>query len=817
MMYNNINSECGSNGNGSCKYDNPCDPADCNYEKEFCPNNELSEPPKVRSDRLKTGSSCQALKHAVASLNRLDDFIQVKIGSGFFSEVFKVTHRTTGKVMVLKMNLLRSNRRNMLKEVELMNRLSHPNILVFMGVCVHEGQLHALTEYINGGSLEQFVQNRAADIPQPTRVSLARDIAYGMTYLHSKGVFHRDLTSKNVLIKFLDADDLRAVVGDFGLAARIPDPKSGHKLCTVGSPYWMSPECLKGLYYDERSDVFSYGIVLCEMIARVEADPDQLPRTDNFGLDYMALLDLCEPTVVPDFLQLAFRCCSIVPQSRPTFPDIVYNLTEILTEMNLKDEHEARLHSTCAARSVEQLSGIHSNVPTSLTTAQHKKIYHRRSLSDESNRVTSNNSNSIATNSTLCSSPNNASPSEKARRHALSMCRQDPHYKPRAGNPFAALAQFRGVKKFLGNFSSCCEMPSPSPLTSDSEPTLSLPDSPTSTRKSSTAAHAHCSHYARQQLFHTTSGSDLPNHLYQHHNSTSNSSSGTVVVSSNSGGVGGTTTTPMSSTSSSLASTATTTPSGGGPVVGGMVGCLCTGVGGANDRVQVDSKVAGVTTTGGVMVASGQGLRRRGSCESGFYSNVGECLSPSSLWGDSGGTAVSSLRSLEDELESAEEVHSASALLCCKRASSIYTDSSEDVSSVAGSDWTSGSGGTGVGGTGANQQLDLQPNISAIVEYFERKGANLRHHTGANRSGHQQLSSRIAALRKSLDRPYISAANQLCVGNTLHTHLPHPHTSITGQAGIQPQQQQQRNNKCSRLVVCEGAVRSKLPLFDKKV
>lgn len=285
-----------------------------------------------RSESLRSPSSCS---HRIF---RPCDLIHGEIlGKGFFGQAIKVTHKATGEVMVMK-ELIRCDeetQKTFLKEVKVMRSLDHTHVLKFIGVLYKDKRLNLITEFIEGGTLKDFIRDTDS-FPWEQRVSFAKSIASGMAYLHSMSIIHRDLNSHNCLVKL----DNTVVVADFGLSRLImedkvkqppPDKPTNKKrlfrridrkkrYTVVGNPYWMAPEMLNGKRYDEKVDIFSFGIVLCEIIGQVYADPECLPRTLDFGLNVRTFIEKFLPEHCPPaFFALAVACCDLTPDNRPAF------------------------------------------------------------------------------------------------------------------------------------------------------------------------------------------------------------------------------------------------------------------------------------------------------------------------------------------------------------------------------------------------------------------------------------------------------------------------------------------------------------------
>ncbi|XP_066545391.1 LIM domain kinase 2 isoform X2 [Amia ocellicauda] len=284
-----------------------------------------------RSESLRSSSS---FSHRIF---RPCDLIHGEVlGKGFFGQAIKVTHKATGEVMVMK-ELIRCDeetQKTFLKEVKVMRSLEHPNVLKFIGVLYKDKRLNLITEFIEGGTLKDFIRDMDP-FPWEQRISFAKGIASGMAYLHSMSIVHRDLNSHNCLVKL----DNTVVVADFGLSRLIVENKTRSppekptarrrtlrrvdrkkRYTVVGNPYWMAPEMLNGKRYDEKVDVFSFGIMLCEIIGQVYADPECLPRTFDFGLNVEKFSEKFLPEDCPPaFFPLAVACCDLTPDSRPDF------------------------------------------------------------------------------------------------------------------------------------------------------------------------------------------------------------------------------------------------------------------------------------------------------------------------------------------------------------------------------------------------------------------------------------------------------------------------------------------------------------------
>jgi serine/threonine protein kinase len=198
-----------------------------------------------------------------------------------------------------------------------MAALRHPNVVLFMGACTVPPHYAMVTEFASRGNLRTLLNNKDAPLGWKRRVKIALDTAKGMVYLHGRKIIHRDMKSYNLLID----ENYVCKICDFGISRVIP---RNMKMTMKGTDYYMSPEVKAGKQYDAKADVYSYGLVLVEIITRELADD----IADCLEED-RTLAKLWPKDAPKAFVDLALACLNPDPAKRPTFDAIAKTLEEI--------------------------------------------------------------------------------------------------------------------------------------------------------------------------------------------------------------------------------------------------------------------------------------------------------------------------------------------------------------------------------------------------------------------------------------------------------------------------------------------------------
>ncbi|XP_022594527.1 ephrin type-B receptor 3 isoform X1 [Seriola dumerili] len=281
-------------------------------------------PPKLLSYRGKTASHLQAIP--------LEDFTP----SGEFGEVCRGRLKLPGRreiivaIKTLKVGYTDRQRRDFLSEASIMGQFDHPNIIRLEGVVTKSRPVMIVTEFMENGALDSFLRLNDGQFTVIQLVGMLRGIAAGMKYLSDMNYVHRDLAARNILVN----SNLVCKVSDFGLSRFLEDdPTDPTYTSSLGGKIpirWTAPEAIAYRKFTSASDVWSYGIVMWEVMSYGERPYWDMSNQDVINAveqDYRLPPPMDCPTALH---QLMLDCWVKERNLRPKFTQIVATLDKLI-------------------------------------------------------------------------------------------------------------------------------------------------------------------------------------------------------------------------------------------------------------------------------------------------------------------------------------------------------------------------------------------------------------------------------------------------------------------------------------------------------
>jgi len=181
------------------------------------------------------------------------------IGFGSFSIIYKGYRLNSSVPLAIKCITKIIDMKYFHNEVELMKKVDHPNILKLLDVVKMSGKIYLILEYCNSGDLSSYISNSKS---RRDDLKYFQQIFLGLEYLYDKKILHRDIKPHNILIK-----NGVIKISDFGFAKSFEKNELITTFC--GSPLYMAPEIIKDKEYNSKSDIWSLGVIIYELFARI--------------------------------------------------------------------------------------------------------------------------------------------------------------------------------------------------------------------------------------------------------------------------------------------------------------------------------------------------------------------------------------------------------------------------------------------------------------------------------------------------------------------------------------------------------------------
>ncbi len=258
------------------------------------------------------------------------------LGQGSMGVVYKCIDTILNRYVALKtLNLqLAGNadiRERFYREAKILANLTHTNIVQVYELKEYENFCYIVMEYLEGESLKSIITGRKA-LSHLSKLEIARQIASGIAYAHSKGVIHRDLKPANIFIR----EDGVAKILDFGVA-KLATSEMTQKGTILGTISYMAPEQLRGIEIDERSDIFSIGAIMYEMFSyqkpfHATSVTQVMNKIVNATPDYI-------PRAPKDINEIIFKCLAKNPKERfQTAEELRESIEELIEKQKKKKQ-----------------------------------------------------------------------------------------------------------------------------------------------------------------------------------------------------------------------------------------------------------------------------------------------------------------------------------------------------------------------------------------------------------------------------------------------------------------------------------------------